>query len=147
MATNPPEPTAERKDWPDPQRPAGSEENDAKPANGVPIESPELLPVCVRRQIGVEQSDQPEGDDDPAVGTILAHAEAQISSTENGNGRQHEKCNREGNQGRVGEESSKPSPAKDGEAKIGKGAIMAMRINLGVVIVGIRRGRISLHMS
>jgi hypothetical protein len=47
----------------------------------------------------------------------------------------------------MGEESSKPSPAEDGEAKIGKGAIMAMRINLGVVIVGIRRGRTSLHMS
>jgi hypothetical protein len=105
----PPEPTAERKDWPDPQRTAGSEENDAKPANGVPIESPELLPVCVRRQIGIEQSEQPEGDDASAVGTILAHAGAKISSTENGNARQHEKCDREGNQGRVGEEGSKPS--------------------------------------
>jgi hypothetical protein len=35
------------------------------------IKSPELFPVCVRRQIGVEQPDQPEGDNDPAVGTIL----------------------------------------------------------------------------
>jgi hypothetical protein len=59
------------------------------------------------------------------------YAGARISSTENGNARQHEKCDREGNQGRVGEEGSKPSPVKDGEAKIGKGAIMAMRINLG----------------
>src|SRR5947209_19377134 len=37
------EPTAEHKDWRDPQRTAGSEENDAKPANGIPIKSPELL--------------------------------------------------------------------------------------------------------
>src|SRR5690348_6483489 len=32
----------EDKDWPDPQRTTSSEENDAKPANGVPIECPEL---------------------------------------------------------------------------------------------------------
>jgi hypothetical protein len=117
----PAEPAAEHKDWPDPQRTAGSEENDAKPANGIPIESPELLPVCVRRHIGVEQPDQPEGYDDPAVGTILAHTGAQISATENSYARQHEKCDRDGNQGRVGEESSKTAPAEDGEPEIGKG--------------------------
>ena len=56
----PAEPAAEHKDRPDPQRAAGSEENDAKPANGIPIESPELLPVCVRRQIRVEQPISPK---------------------------------------------------------------------------------------
>jgi hypothetical protein len=56
----PAQPMAEHRDWPDPQRTPGGEENDAEPANGIPIESPELLPVCVRRQIGVEQPDQPE---------------------------------------------------------------------------------------
>jgi hypothetical protein len=69
---------AEHEDRPDPQRAAGSEENDAKPANGISIESPELLPVCIRRQIGVEQPDHAEGCDHPAVGTILARTEAQI---------------------------------------------------------------------
>jgi hypothetical protein len=34
----PAEPVAEHKDWPDPQRATGSEENGAKPANGMPIE-------------------------------------------------------------------------------------------------------------
>jgi hypothetical protein len=47
----PAEPVAEHKDWPDPQRATGAEENDAKPANGISIESTELLPVSVRRQI------------------------------------------------------------------------------------------------
>jgi hypothetical protein len=32
----------------------------------------------------------------------------------------HEKCDCEGNQGRVGEEGSKSSPAEDGEAEIDK---------------------------
>jgi hypothetical protein len=112
----PAEPAAEHKNRPDPQCATGSEESDSMPANGIPVESPELLPVCVRRQIGVEQPDHPEGCDDPAVGTILAHTRAQISATENSNARQHEKGDREGNQGRMGE----PSLAKDGKAEIGK---------------------------
>jgi hypothetical protein len=115
------EPVAEHKDWPDTQRATGGEENDAKPANRIPIESPELLPISVGRQISGHQPDQPKGYDDPAVGTILAHARAQISATESGYARQHEKGDREGNQGWMGEESSKPSPAKDGKAEIGKG--------------------------
>src|SRR4051812_30942061 len=87
----PAEPVAEHKDRPDSQRTAGGEENDAKPANCIPIESPELLPVCVGLQIGVEQTDQPEGTDYPAVGTIIAHAGAEVSATENSNARKHEK--------------------------------------------------------
>ena len=38
----PAEPVSEHKDWPDPKRTTGSEENDAKPANGIPIQNPEL---------------------------------------------------------------------------------------------------------
>jgi hypothetical protein len=132
---------AEHKDWPDSQRTAGGEENDAKPANCIPIESPELLPVIVRRQIGVEQPDQPEGCDYPAVGTILAHAGAQISATESSNARKHEKGDREGNQGWVGEEGSKPAPGEDGEAEIGKGRYDGDEHYLGVVIRTTRRGR------
>jgi hypothetical protein len=48
---------------------------------------------------------------------------------------------REGNQGRVGEEGSKPSPAEDGEAEIRKGRMIVMSINLGLIIMGVRRGR------
>ena len=86
-----------------------------------PSSVPDLLAVSVRRQIGVEQPDQPEGCDHPAVVSILAYAAAQISATEDRDTRQHEACDREGNQGRVGEETSKASPAEDGEAEIGKG--------------------------
>jgi hypothetical protein len=32
------EPAAEHKDWPDPQRTSDGEKNDAKPANGIPID-------------------------------------------------------------------------------------------------------------
>jgi hypothetical protein len=92
----PAEPVAEHKDWPDPQRTAGGEENDAKPANGIPIEDPELLSISVGRQISSHEPDQPKDYDDPAVATILAHTGAQISATESGNGRQHEKCDRDG---------------------------------------------------
>jgi hypothetical protein len=141
------EPAAEHRDWPDPQRAAGSEENDAKPANGVPIESPELPPVCVCRQIGVEQPDQPESGDDPAVGTILAHTRAQISATENGNGRQHEKCDREGDQGRMGEESSRPSRAEDGEAEKGKCPYDGDEHQSGCGHHGHQTWTISLHMG
>jgi hypothetical protein len=116
------EPAAEHKDRPDPQRTAGSEENDAKPANGIAIESPELLPVYLRRQISGQQPDQPERCDHPSGGHDPRAHRAQISAAENSNARQHEKYDREGNQRRVGEEGSKPSPAEDREAEIGKGA-------------------------
>ena len=46
---------------------------------------------------------------------------AQISATEDRDTRQHERGDREGNQGRIGEESGKASPAEDGDAEIGKG--------------------------
>ena len=36
----PAEPVAEHKDWPDPQRATGREQNDAKPANGISVEEP-----------------------------------------------------------------------------------------------------------
>jgi hypothetical protein len=61
--------------------------------------------------------------------------------------RQHESCDRQGNQGQVGEESSKASPAKDGEAEISKRAPMiVMSINLGGHH-GHQAWTTSLHMS
>ena len=63
----PAEPAPEHKDWPEAQRPAGGKESDAKPANGIPVERPDLLPVCVGRQIGGQQPDYREGYEDPAV--------------------------------------------------------------------------------
>jgi len=76
----PAEPMTEHKDWPDSQRATGREENDAKPANGIAVEGPELLPVRVGWQIGVQQSDQRKSDDDPAVATILAYPELKFPS-------------------------------------------------------------------
>jgi hypothetical protein len=127
------------------------------------------FPVCVRRQIGVEQPDQPEScyhpavatilartgaqisatenSYHPAVATILAHTGAQISATENSYARQHEKGDREGNQGRVREEGSKPSSAEDGEAEIGKGRYDGDEHQSGCGHHGHQAWTISLHMS
>jgi hypothetical protein len=111
-----------------------------------PIEDPELLPISVGRQIRGHQTDQPKGYDDPAVGTILAHTRAQISAAENGNGRRHEKCDREGNQGRVGEEGGKTSPAEDGETEIGEGPCDGDEHQPGCGHDGYQALTISLHM-
>jgi hypothetical protein len=74
MATSSAEPAAEHKDRPDPQRTTGREENDAKPADGIAVEGPELRPVRPGRQKAVEQSDQCEGYEDPTVATVLPHS-------------------------------------------------------------------------
>jgi hypothetical protein len=74
----PAEPTTQHKYWIDSQHTTNGEQNDAQPSNSVPVEGPEILPVCVRRQIRDQQPDEREGRDDPAVGTILALAGAQI---------------------------------------------------------------------
>ena len=116
----PTEPTAEHKDGPDPQRATGGEENDAKPAYGIPVDGPELLPVCEGRQIGAQHPDHREGDDDPAVSTILALAGAEVSATEKRCTGQHEECT-QGRSGAGGEEGGKPAPPEYGEPEIGKG--------------------------
>ena len=111
----------EHKDRPDPQCTPGGEQNDAKPPNSIAVEGPEPLPVRVGRQISGQQPDQPEGYDDPAVGTILAYAGAQISATEERDARKGEEHDCKSNQGGMGEEGGKPTPAEDGETEIGEG--------------------------
>src|SRR5215471_1395315 len=117
----PAEPPAEHKYRPEPQRPTGGEENDTNPTDSIPIKGPELLPVSVGRQVSGEQADDPKGDDDPAVGTILANAGAQIAATEERDAGQREKCNCKRNQRRMGEKGGQPAPAEDGEPEIRKG--------------------------
>ena len=70
------EPPAEDKHRPDPQRAAHREEGHAKPANDVLVEGQDRVPVSVGGQVCTEQSNEPEGDKDPAVGTILSLAGA-----------------------------------------------------------------------
>jgi hypothetical protein len=60
--------------------------------------------------------------DDPAVGTILADPAIQISATEERDPGHREERDRKGNQGRMGKEGAKPTPADDGETEIGEGA-------------------------
>lgn len=78
----PAEATAEHEHRPDPQRTAGGEEHDAEPADGVTVESPKVGAVGVGRQIGQQQTDQPESCKHPAIATVLALAGTEISAAE-----------------------------------------------------------------
>lgn len=98
------EPVAEHKDWPDPQGTTGGEENNAKPANALAVEGPEPYPFCVSGQIGGQKPDQREDWENPAVGSILALARAQVPAAKERGARHREEGNRKGNQGRVREE-------------------------------------------
>src|SRR5713226_2624590 len=118
----PAEPTTEHKDRPEPQRPTRKEQHDTKPADRIAVDRPQLVAVRIRWQVAVQQPDQPEGDDDPAVAAILALAGAQTYVGEGRHASQREGNDRERDQRRVGEESREPAPAEDGEAEIGSGA-------------------------
>src|SRR5262245_22975823 len=115
----PAEAAAEHEHRPDPQRTAGGEENDAKPANSVAVESPEILAIRVGRQIGEQNSDHAESCEHPAIAFILAFAGTEISAAEKGDAHQREANDRKGNQGGVGEEGRKGASAEDREPEIG----------------------------
>ena len=117
----PAEPVAEHEDRPESQRTTGGEQNDAEPANAIPVEDPEPLAVGIGRQIGGQHPDQTKGRDDPSVGSILALAGAEIAAAEERDAGQHEEGARKRNQRRVGEEAGKPAPAEDREPEIGEG--------------------------
>ena len=117
----PAEPSAENEDRPEPQQPAGGEENDAEPANGLPVDGPECLAVGVGRQIGGEQPDHRERGDDPAVAAILALAGAQIAFTEECRGGERDENDREADQRRMGEECGKSARADDRQPEIAEG--------------------------
>jgi hypothetical protein len=106
----PTEPTAKHKDWPDPQGTPSRKENDANPANCICVENPEPLPVCVGRKISIQQPDQHERYEDPAVGAIFAFAGVQISATEQRHSGKHKECDRKDNSGRMGEKSGSSAP-------------------------------------
>jgi hypothetical protein len=109
----PAEPSAKHKNGPYPQRPADREENHADPAHGVTVESPDLFPIRQSRQICLEQSDQPEGNNDPTVGAILTPAWAQIAVGRQCRPGEHEQHDRERGQRRLGEKGSGSAPAED----------------------------------
>src|ERR1700690_991031 len=80
------------------------------------------MPVRIGRQIGDEQPEHREGDENPAVATVLSHAGAEASAGEKSGDGYDEKDDREYGERRMGEESREPAPAEDGEAEIGGGA-------------------------
>src|SRR6516225_240365 len=87
---------AKHKDRPDAKRTTDSEENNAQPSNGIPVERPEPNSVGVGRQIARKQPDKGEGTHDPAVGTILAYSRAQVSAAKERCPRQQECHDRKG---------------------------------------------------
>jgi hypothetical protein len=110
---------AKHKYRPDPQRAARAEEENAKPANRVPVERPDLVSIRVGGQICDQQSDQTEGDKDLAIAAILALARAQISASEERGASQETGDNRKGDPGRMGEEGGKAAPAENREPEKG----------------------------
>ena len=133
----PTEPMPEHKHRPHPQCPAGDVAEAANPADGVAIEGPEVVPIRVSRQPRVQHADHREGDENPAVGTILAFARAQIAAAEHSRAGQREGYDRNGNQGGVGEEGGKPAPAKDGKAEKNSVATTLMNASRSVVFTAV----------
>jgi hypothetical protein len=88
-------------------RTPGGEEHDAEPAHGVTVERPKVDAVGVCRQIGLQQPDQSESCDHPAVVTVLAFAGTEISAAEQRNTGEHEEHDRKRDQGRMREEGGK----------------------------------------
>jgi hypothetical protein len=80
---------------------------------------PELRRLSAHAR-AAEPPSRAEGYDDPAVCTILAHAGAQISATEERDARQGEEYDCKSNQGGMGKEGGKPTPTEDGESEISK---------------------------
>jgi hypothetical protein len=69
----------------------------------------------------LQQPDQSESCDHPAVATVLAFAGTEISAAEQRNTGEHEEHDRKRDQGRMREEGGKAAEAKDGKAEVGKG--------------------------
>jgi hypothetical protein len=105
------EPVAEHVDRPQPQCATDGEKNDAKPADGVAIDRPEVDPVIVGRQLSGQQSDYRKGGDDPAVAAILTDPRADVSAREEGNASHYEEYDRERDQGRTRKKRCRPAPS------------------------------------
>jgi hypothetical protein len=129
----PAEPTAEHEHWPESQRTTRRKENDAKPTNSVPVEDPEPLPIRVGRKIGEQQPNQREGRDDPAVGTILAFAWAQISATEERYGQTARRLRSQGRFGLGWRRRPQTRPSQGSPSRDRQGSLpMVKKANLGV---------------
>src|SRR5262249_7520988 len=116
----PAEPVAEHENRPNAQRATREEENNAQPAAGVPIEGPDFFAVRVSRQIRAYDPDQPECEEDPAVGAIFSLAGTEFSSAEEPHAGKRESCERKDSPRWVGEEGDKPAPAENGKPEIAK---------------------------
>ena len=112
------EAATEHEDRPEPQQAARDVDGDAGPADGIPVDGPGPRPVGVVREIGLEQTDHPEGGEDPAVAAVLALAGAEVAAAEERRDGQGEGHGRQDDAGRVGEEGGEPAPAEDGEGEV-----------------------------
>ena len=113
----PAEAVSEHDDGPEPQRAAGREERDAKPAHGVPVKRPKLPAVRIRGQKGGQQSEEREHQEDPAVRAVLALARAQVALGEERRAGQRKGRHGDGGARRMGKEGPHPAEAKDREAE------------------------------
>src|SRR5262249_14775957 len=82
------------------------------------IKGPKVNPVRIGGQIRGKEPKQRQGPNDPAVGTVLAHAGAQISPGKSRRDSHQKKRGGERGQGGGRKESRKSAFAEDGEGEI-----------------------------
>src|SRR5215831_10582215 len=78
----PAEAIAQNKDRHYPQHAAGGKDHNAEPPHGIAIDRPESDPVGVGGNVASQQSDNPEGNQDPAIASVFFDACAEISTGE-----------------------------------------------------------------
>src|SRR5262249_12102951 len=76
------EPAAEHEDRPHAQHTPDGEKGNAKPANRISVERPEIPTVGVGRQVSLQQPDHPERCEHPAIAPVLAFARTEVSAAE-----------------------------------------------------------------
>ena len=112
------EPITKHIDRPDAQRAARGEKSHANPANGIPIDGPKPLAVCVRGEVGDQDCNHAEGCEHPAVRPILLFAGTDICAGKKRDDSQRNRSNRQGNKSRMREEDGKSTPAENSETKL-----------------------------
>ena len=114
----PAEPITKHIDRPDAQRAAGCEKSHANPANGIPIDGPKSVPVCVSGQVCDQDCNYAEGYQHPAVRPVFLFAGTDICASEERHHGQRNRSNRQGIKSRMREEDGKSTPAEDGETEL-----------------------------
>ena len=112
---------AEHEDRPDAHRATGGKQDHPEPTDSIAVDDPDPLPVRPCRQKSLEQPDQGENGDDPAVLAVLADSGTQVSAGKRRSGAQYGEDSRQRGQRRLRKESRDAASAENREPKIDPG--------------------------